>query len=203
MPRQPAPGTRDRILDAASRLFAEHGVHPVGLQQIIDECGCGKNLLYRHFASKDDLVVAYLRRCRAEWKAIIDGAVRQAEGDPAGQLVAVVRAVAGQVSDPEYRGCPFLNTHAEYRDPASPAHQVAVEHFAALRRQLRGLATRAGLRNPRAVAERILLIVYGLYSTGAVLGTRDTGATAIALAEETIRTRTRPAATSPLTGVRR
>ena len=194
MPRQPAPGTRDRILDTASRLFAEHGVHPVGLQQIIDECGCGKNLLYRHFASKDDLVVAYLRRCRAEWKAIIVGAIQQAEGDPAGQLVAVVRAVAGQVSDPGCRGCPFLNTHAEYRDPANPAHQVAVEHFTALRRQLRGLASRARLTNPHAVAERILLIVYGLYSTGAVLDARDTGPTAIALAEETVRTRTRPAA---------
>ena len=187
MARQPAPGARDRILDVASRLFLEHGVHPVGLQQIIDECGCGKNLLYRQFASKDELVVAYLRRCRQEWETIIGEAIQRAGDDPARQLVGVVHAVAGQVCDPGYRGCPFLNTHAEFRDPAHPAHQVSTEHFDALREQLREIAGRAGLHDAHGVAERILLIVYGLYSTGAVLGGHDTVPNAIALAEQTIR----------------
>ena len=199
MARQPAAGARDRILDAASRLFLEHGVHPVGLQQIIDECGCGKNLLYTHFASKDELVVAYLRRCRREWEAIIGQSIQQAGDDPADQLIAVVRAVGGQVCDPGYRGCPFLNTHAEFRDPGHPAHRVAVEHFEALRRQLADLAARAGLRDAPGVAERILLIVYGLYSTGAVLGGRDAVPSAIALAEQTIRA-ARPSAHSAPSG---
>jgi AcrR family transcriptional regulator len=194
MARQPAPGTRDRILDTASRLFRQHGVHSVGLQQIVEECGCGKNLLYRNFASKDDLVVAYLRRCRTEWEGIIDRAVEQAGADPAGQLVAVVRAVAGQVRDADYHGCPFLNTHAEFRDPGHPAHQVSVGHFDALRRQLHSIAAQGGLRDPGGVAERILLIIYGLYSTGAVLGAHDTVPNAVALAEETVRAPMRSAA---------
>lgn len=197
MARQPEAGARDRILDVASRLFLEHGVHPVGLQQIIDECGCGKNLLYTHFASKDELVVAYLRRCRREWEAIIGQGIQQAGDDPAGQLIAVVRAVGGQVCDPGYRGCPFLNTHAEFRDPGHPAHQVSVEHFEALRHQLAGLAARAGLRDAPGVAERILLIVYGLYSTGAVLGGQDAVPGAIALAEQTVRAATAVGAGSP------
>lgn len=190
MARQPDPGARDRILDVASRLFLEHGVHPVGLQQIIDECGCGKNLLYRQFASKDELVVAYLRRCRREWEVVIAQEIQRAGDDPAGQLLAVVRAVAGQVRDPRYRGCPFLNTHAEFRDPGHPAHLVSAEHFDALRRQLQELAGRARLRDAGAVAERILLIVYGLYSTGAVLGGQDAVPGAIALAEQTIQAAT-------------
>ena len=190
MARQPEAGARDRILDVASRLFLEHGVHPVGLQQIIDECGCGKNLLYTHFASKDELVVAYLRRCRREWESIIGRGIQQAGDDPAGQLMAVVRAVGGQVCDPGYRGCPFLNTHAEFRDPGHPAHQVSVEHFGALRHQLTDLAARAGLHDAPGVAERILLIIYGLYSTGAVLGGQDAVPSAIALAGQTIQAAT-------------
>lgn len=187
MARQPAPGTRDRILETASRLFHEHGVHAVGMQQIIDECGCGKNLLYREFASKDDLIVTWLQRCRREWEGAIDGAIDLARGDPAGELVAVVRGVAGQIVDPAYRGCPFLNTHAAFRDPDHPAHQVSVEHFDKLRRQLRGMARRTGVADPRGLAERILLIIYGLYATGAARPRKHTGPEAIALAEQTVR----------------
>jgi len=193
MARRPDPGARDRILDTASRLFREQGVHPVGLQQIVDECGCGKNLLYRSFASKDDLVVAYLRRCRREWEGIIDCAIEQAGPDPAGQLIAVVRAVAGQVRDADYHGCPFLNTHNEFRDPGHPARQVSVGHFDALRRQLHAIAAQGGLQDPHGVAERILLIIYGLYATAAVLGAHDAAPNAIVLAEETVRARMPPA----------
>jgi len=72
----------------------------------------------------------------------VDEAIQQAEGDPVRQLVAVVGAVARQGSDAGHRGFPFLNTHAEFRDPDHPAHRVSVEHFDALRRQLQDLATR-------------------------------------------------------------
>ena len=194
MARRAQPGARDRILDTASRLFREQGVHPVGLQQIVDECGCGKNLLYRNFASKDDLVVAYLRRCRTEWEGIIDRAIEQAGPDPGSQLVAVVRAVAGQVRDADYHGCPFLNTHSEFRDPGHPAHQVSAGHFDALRRQLHAIAAQGGFQDPGAVAEQILLIIYGLYATAAVLGAHDTAPNAVALAEETVRGADAPAA---------
>src|ERR1041384_3333572 len=86
MARNPDPGTRDRILDVATRLFAKHGVHAVGLQQIIDESGCGKNPLYREFGNKDELVVAFLERCREDWSAIVDEAADTT--DPAQRLIA-------------------------------------------------------------------------------------------------------------------
>ena len=64
MARTPAPGTRERILGVASRLFYDNGVRAVGMNRIITEAGTGKNLLYQHFPAKSDLVAAYLDRAR-------------------------------------------------------------------------------------------------------------------------------------------
>src|SRR5262245_27226240 len=112
MARQPAPGARERILDTAARLFSDHGVHAVGQQQVVDECGCGKNLLYREFASKDELVVGYLERSRQTWLEEIERRLAPLAGDPRAQLLAFVQHAAESVATPGYRGCPFQNVHA-------------------------------------------------------------------------------------------
>lgn len=192
MPRRPAPGTHDRILDTASRLFHDNGVRGVGLQQIIDDCGCGKNLLYREFSGKDDLVVAYLERCRQDWALTFDQTTGSLTDDPASQLVAIVRVAADRVGTPGYRGCPFLNVHAEFPDPSHPAHQIAVEHHAEVRTRLHELAARAGARDPELLADRIMLIIDGVYANGAMLGGRAAVAAAVAFAEDVVRAATGP-----------
>lgn len=192
MARRPAPGARDCILDAAARLFHDHGARNVGLQQVIDEAGCGKNLLYREFASKDDLVVAYLERCIQEWTATLDQATQPHAGDPAAQLVAIVRAVAEQVAAPDHRGCPFHNTLAQFPDATHPAHQVSLAHKTALRAQLHGLAERAGAGDPANLADRVMLIVDGVWANGTTLGNRGAAAAAVAFADDVVRAATRP-----------
>jgi AcrR family transcriptional regulator len=191
MAREPAPGAHDRILDTASRLFSERGVRAVGLQQVVDECGCGKNLLYREFSSKDDLVVAYLERCREDWTVTFEATIRPFAGDPAAQLVAVVRAAAEAATAPEFRGCPLHNTHAEFRDPDHPAHRVAIDYVNAMRVQFEDLAGRAGARDPRALADRIMLIIEGLNANGAVLGRSGAASEAVTFAEDVVRAATR------------
>jgi AcrR family transcriptional regulator len=203
MARKPAPGSRDRILGTAARLFQEHGARAVGTQQIIDECGCGKKLLYQEFASKDDLVVAYLERCQQEWDAIMDEATRPYADDPAGQLVAMVRAVSRQVASPDFRGCPFRTTHAQFPDDDHPAHRVTVRHVKDLRTRLHRLARRADARDPRALADRLMLIIDGLYVDGAMLGPRGPARAAVALAEDLVAAATEPPAGSERVGARR
>src|SRR3954462_6656246 len=88
--RRPAPGTRERILKVASELFSRHGVRAVGLQQVVDETGLGKSLLYREFASKDDLVVAWLHEMRAVWWEQTGKVIDRYPGDPARQLLGIV-----------------------------------------------------------------------------------------------------------------
>ena len=189
MARKPAEGARERLLETASRLFYDHGVRAVGMQQIIDECGCGKSVLYREFSSKDDLVVAWLERCRLDWACTLARVADERPGDPRGQLIGIVRAVAADVSAPDYRGCALRNTYAEFPDRSHPAHQVSIEHVRAMRADLHRLAEQAGAEDPDTLAARVMLILDGLYTNGIALGGESAG-TAVALADEVVRAAT-------------
>jgi AcrR family transcriptional regulator len=188
MARKPTPDAHERILDAAAGLFDRYGVHAVGMQQIIDEFGCGKNLLYREFASKDDLVVAYLRRCSQDWDGTVAQA-RSATDDPAGQLLELVRLVGEKSIVPGTRGCPLRNTYAEFPDPEHPAHQISIDHFTGVREQLNEIARRTDAAEPSRLADRIMFIIDGLYTNGPIFG-RDGVASALAFARDVLRAET-------------
>jgi AcrR family transcriptional regulator len=192
MARKPDPDARDRILDVATRLFATYGVHAVGLQEIIDECGCGKNLLYREFGSKDELVVAFLERCRQDWSAIVDEAALADPTDPGRQLIALVGAVAKRAAEDDFRGCPLRNAYSEFPDETHPAHQVIVAHYTERQERLRELAERARAHDPAALADRIALIIDGINANGAVLGKTGALGVAVTFAEDVVKSQTRP-----------
>lgn len=185
----PTPDARERILGTATRLFDRHGVHAVGLQRIIDECDCGKNLLYTHFASKDDLVVAYLRRCAAGWDALVAG-VRAASPSPEGRLVELVREAGVRATEPGSRGCALRATLAEFPEPRHPAHRVAVDHLVRARARLRELAAETSAADPDRLADRIMTIIDGLYANGPIFGD-DTAKAAVAFAEDVVRAESR------------
>ena len=191
MARQPAADVRDHILDAAAKLFDAHGIHAVGLQQIIETYGCGKNLLYREFASKDELIVAYLRRCQQDWSRTVATAIGSHEHDPAAALVALVRSVADQSICAGTRGCPLRNTFAEFPDPNHPAHPVAADHFRDVRELLHSLAAKTSAADPAVLADRVMLIIDGVYANGATLGTSGAAPAAVQFAEEIVAGMTR------------
>jgi len=184
MARQPAPDTRDRILDTAARLFGTHGVRAIGMQRIVDECGCGKNLLYREFPSKDDLVVAHLAGLRATWLAQVDQVTAPLADDPAARLVAIAELAARQVREPDYRGCAFRNCFTEF-----PHHRVgefAAEHLADVRGHIADLARRTGATRPDLLADRIWLVIEGMYASAAHPGGESAGEVAVALVAELV-----------------
>jgi AcrR family transcriptional regulator len=184
----PTPDARERILGTATRLFDRHGVHAVGLQRIIDECGCGKKLLYTHFASKDDLVVAYLRRCGAGWDVLLAG-VREAADTPERQLVELVREVGVRSTRPGSRGCALRATLAEFPERRNPAHRVAVDQLVRARTRLRELAAETSAADPARLADRVMAIIDGLYANGPIFGD-DAAKAAVVFAEDVVRAET-------------
>ncbi|MFD8985587.1 TetR/AcrR family transcriptional regulator [Streptomyces sp. NPDC059564] len=187
MARTPAPGTRRRILEASAKLFGEQGVRAVGMQQVIDATGVGKSLLYREFASKDELIAAWLRESDAQWWERAEEVTAPHDGDPARKIMALMEFFHASVREPDFHGCIYYNTSSEFRDPEHPGRREATLHLKGLRNWLRDMGSQAGAEDPDALADTLMLIIGGLLANGEVLGTDGPARMALATAELVLR----------------
>lgn len=112
---------RRRLLDTASRLFYAEGIHAVGIDRIIAEAGVAKATFYKHFPSKDDLVVAHIEEQDRIGRAYVAALPAR---PPRETIAAILGRIGDAGSDAGYRGCVFLNAAAEYPDPASPVRRA-------------------------------------------------------------------------------
>ncbi|MEM9611229.1 MAG: TetR/AcrR family transcriptional regulator [Actinomycetota bacterium] len=160
---------RERILETAGALFYELGFAAVGIDRIIAEAGVAKATLYAHFASKDDLVAAYLERSDEAFWDWIDGSL-DTDADPADTLVRILELVEEQASSPTCRGCTFQVTAAEFPDHEHPAHRIAAAHKQRALDRFEALATEAGLRDPAQLAAHLLVLMDGAWAASRMFG---------------------------------
>src|SRR2546422_305533 len=165
-----APSVRARILETATTLFYQEGVRAVGVDLVVERSGASKTSLYRHFATKDDLVVAFLEREDAEYWSDWERVAAQEKDDAGAELQAHLRWIAHHIAGPKYRGCPFLNVATEFPAPAHPARAVATRHKIELHRRLSVLAKKMGTRQPDQLADQLVLLIDGAYMNGQLLG---------------------------------
>lgn len=118
---------RLRLLTAATRVFYAEGIHSVGVDRIIAEAKVTRATFYRHFPSKDDLILAYLREVHQMDRGAVDAAVATNTA-PLDPLLAIAGSIAQNIQSPGFRGCAFLNAAAEYPDPNHPVHQEIIAH---------------------------------------------------------------------------
>lgn len=160
---------RDRVFDVAADLFYREGVRAVGVDAIVKKAGVAKISLYRTFPSKDDLVLAYLKDRQSEFWRQWDEAFGQHQGDPRGQLQAIMAYLAHRTTQRGYRGCPFINFSAEFPDPAHPGRQVAKAVKREMRERFMRIAEALGARRPQQLADGLLLLVEGAYAISQTL----------------------------------
>ncbi|HLU55221.1 MAG TPA: helix-turn-helix domain-containing protein [Pseudonocardia sp.] len=150
---RPAPtarrsAARERLLATASRLFYREGIRAVGVERILAEAPATRATFYRHFPSKEDLVLAYLRGADDEVRAAVRTAV-EAAPSPADAVRAIGRLVTDDLARPEFRGCAFLKAAAEYPDPDDPVRRLVAEHRAWYVATLAKLFAQAFADSPR------------------------------------------------------
>jgi AcrR family transcriptional regulator len=168
------PATRrDVLVDAALTLFCRDGFHATGIDAILAEAGVAKMTLYRHFRSKEELILAALRRRDEVWRNWFRRTVERRARVPRERLLAVFDVLDEWQCGGEFRGCVFINATAEYAAPDHPIHEAAAEHLRLVTRFLRELADAAGAPDPDDLATRLALLLEGATVLAHVCGRKD------------------------------
>jgi AcrR family transcriptional regulator len=160
----PSENARKRILLTAYDLFARHGIRAVGVDRIVAESGVAKTTLYRHFASKDDLVVAALELREELWsRDWLQREVERRGGPAAARLLAIFDVVGEWFRTDDYEGCLFTRTLLELGDRTTPPGAASVAALGRIRSWLVGLAEEAGVRDPARFAGQWQLLMLGSF----------------------------------------
>ena len=152
---------RERIIDAAQTLFAEQGIARVTVDAVAALAGSTKMTLYRHFETKDVLVLEWLRLLTEQYSAVLDDLAEEWPAEPLRQLAGFAQFIADNLTTAGYRGCPFINSLAELGDPLHPARRVIESHKQRQFQRIAALCQEAGSPDPANVAQELTLLLEG------------------------------------------
>jgi AcrR family transcriptional regulator len=170
MRQKPAP--KEKVFQTAARLFYRHGYRAIGVDTLAERSGIGKMTLYRHYPSKDDLIIAYLKDSdELFWRAFDE--ITKDKPTAGAKLLAFFESLQEYVSSPACYGCPFLNVATEYPEADHAGHQVAIEHKQSVRTRFRELAREAGAKKPEVLADQLVLLMDGAYMASRMFGIKN------------------------------
>ena len=154
------PSKRDELVRQALEIFYREGFRATGMDLLAAETGISKSTRFKHFHSKEELILAVLRLRDQDYRNWLFRRMEQA-GPPRAQLLAMFDALAELFAQREYRSCIFIKAGSEYPDPSHPIHAQATEHRRLLFLRLREIAAAAGADDPETVARALLLLKAG------------------------------------------
>lgn len=179
---RPTPA-KDALLEAACQLFYTQGIRGTSVEAILERAGVARQSLYQHFESKDGLVAAFLRVRDERWCGWMNDFVEQASNDPRERVLAIYDFLADWFAQSDFSGCAFINTAAEYGNPAHPFHILASQHKARVLGDIERLCRAAKLPKAKALARQLALLMEGAIVTEQVTPRSGAAAEARGIAE--------------------
>jgi AcrR family transcriptional regulator len=177
---------RERILAVAADLFYRRGIKAIGVETIAEAAGTNKMTLYRHFASKDELVAEYLRRLADKASSSWDRLAAEHPGNPRAQLGGWLQNMAAHVASGKERGCALANAAVELPEKDHPARRVIEAFKTAQRQRIIDLCTGAELAQPEMLADELFLLLEGARVTAQSIGRDGLGDRLITMGEAMI-----------------
>jgi AcrR family transcriptional regulator len=162
MPSGRGSDARERLVTAAYELFARDGVKAVGIEAILERSGVARQTLYRHFASKQGLALAFLDRREELWtKGWLQAEVQRRASAPRDRLLAIFAVFDEWFRTPHFEGCSFINVMLEHPDGAHALNRAATAQLAGIREFLVALASAAGSSDPDGLAREWHILMKG------------------------------------------
>ncbi|WP_025898645.1 TetR family transcriptional regulator [Sneathiella glossodoripedis] len=159
------PTKRDELVQKALKAFYQNGFTATGMDMLVKETGISKTSMYKHFRTKEDLILAVLRLRDEQFRNWLFRRMEELADTPAGQLLAMFDALGEWFSEDGYKGCMFIKASSEFQDRDHPIHKQSAEHKRILETHITRLATDAQLANPALVARQLLLLKEGAIVT--------------------------------------
>jgi AcrR family transcriptional regulator len=176
MPKPP----RERLIEAASRLFCRFGINAVGVDLVVAEAGTAKATLYKTFGSKENLVEAVLEREGGVWRDWFLGGLDRGEATPVERLRRIFPLLAEWFGQDRFYGCPFINAIGEHDKRDDRLRAVTLAHKQAVLGRIEILARDAGSPDPHRLAHQLGILIDG--AIVAAMVTRDPGVATLAAA---------------------
>ncbi len=152
---------RDELVEKATTIFYRNGFQATGMDMLVAETGISKTSIYKHFKTKDDLIIATLKLRDEFLRGWLFNRMAELASAPRDQLIAMFDALDEWFSEPDFHGCMFAKACSEFQDPDHPINREATDHVAKLTAQLTEIAGRAGLPEPEDIARRLSLLKEG------------------------------------------
>ena len=168
-----ASSKRDHLIDTALQLFSRDGFHATGIDKILRESGVAKMTLYNHFRSKDELILAVLRRRDETFRNWFMRTVEASTDSPRQRLLAIFDVLEQWFRQDGFCGCTFINATAEFGERTDVIRGSCAEHKRLVLDYLETLAAAAGARDPKALAFALNLLAEGAIVTAQVMGMKD------------------------------
>ena len=199
---RPTPA-KDALLEAACSLFYTNGIRGTSIEAILDRAGVARQSLYQHFESKDGLVAAFLNLRDERWCGSMNEFVVATSDDSIDRIYALYDFLDNWFRQADFSGCAFINTAAEYSNPAHPFHILSARHKERVLSDIEALCQAAHLTNPLAIAKQLALLMEGAIVTEQVTPRSGAAQEAKAIARMLIQHSPKPTHTPTRTNTRR
>ncbi|SMO57044.1 TetR/AcrR family transcriptional regulator [Ruegeria faecimaris] len=167
------PNKRDELVRKALKVFYRDGFHATGMDKLVAETGVSKTSMYKHFRTKEDLILAALRLRDENFRNWFMRRVEELADTPADQLISSFDALGEWFAEDGFRGCMFIKAGAEFQEKEHPIHVQAAEHKRLLLEYFTDLARKAGAFDPESLGCQILLLKEGAIVTAVLLKSCD------------------------------